>query len=64
MADKVKPLVVNKTLLITSRANGKFLSRLDLDAGSDGVKDFSCSMIPVLSDAIEWKLAYTFENRR
>jgi sulfur-oxidizing protein SoxB len=47
-----EPTVVNKTLLITSGANGKFLSRLDLDVGPDGVKDFSYSMIPVLSDAI------------
>jgi len=47
-----EPTVVGKTLLITSGANGKFLSRLDLDVGSDGVKDFSYTMIPVLSDAI------------
>ena len=47
-----EPTVVNKTLLITSGANGKFLSRLDLEVGSDGVKDFSYSMIPILSDAI------------
>ena len=47
-----EPTIVGKTLLITSGAYGKFLSRLDLDIGSDGVKDFSYSMIPVLSDAI------------
>ncbi|MGI9449233.1 MAG: 5'-nucleotidase C-terminal domain-containing protein, partial [Geminicoccaceae bacterium] len=47
-----EPTVVNKSLLITSGANGKFLSRLDLDVGSDGVKDYAYSMIPVLSDAI------------
>ncbi len=47
-----EPTIVGKTLLITSGANGKFLSRLDLDVGPDGVKDFSYSMIPVLSDAI------------
>ncbi len=47
-----EPTVVGKTLLITSGANGKFLSRLDLDVGSDGVKDFSYRIIPVLSDAI------------
>jgi sulfur-oxidizing protein SoxB len=47
-----KPTVVNKTLLITSGAYGKFLSRLDLDVGAEGIKDFSYSMIPVLSDAI------------
>ena len=47
-----EPTVVNDTLLITSGANGKFLSRLDLDVGPDGIKDFSYSMIPVLSDVI------------
>ncbi|MEM7045595.1 MAG: thiosulfohydrolase SoxB [Pseudomonadota bacterium] len=47
-----EPTIVDKTLLITSGANGKFLSRLDLDVGSDGIKDYSYSMIPVLSDAI------------
>jgi sulfur-oxidizing protein SoxB len=47
-----EPVIVDDTILITSGAYGKFLSRLDLDVGSDGVKDFSYSMIPVLSDAI------------
>ena len=47
-----EPTVVENTLLITSGANGKFLSRLDLDVGPDGVKDYAYSMIPVLSDAI------------
>ncbi|MDH3658577.1 MAG: thiosulfohydrolase SoxB [Alphaproteobacteria bacterium] len=47
-----EPTIVGKTLLITSGAYGKFLSRLDLDVGTDGIKDFSYSMIPVLSDAI------------
>ncbi|MEZ5935311.1 MAG: thiosulfohydrolase SoxB [Alphaproteobacteria bacterium] len=47
-----EPTVVDKTLLIASGTNGKFLSRLDLDVGTDGVKDFSYSLIPVLSDAI------------
>ncbi len=47
-----EPTVVGKTLMITSGANGKFLSRLDLDVGSDGIRDYSYSMIPVLSDAI------------
>ncbi len=44
--------VVEKTLLIASGTNGKFLSRLDLDVGSDGVKDFAYRLIPVLADAI------------
>ncbi len=47
-----QPTVVDKTLLIASGTNGKFLSRLDLDVGSDGIADFSYKIIPVLSDAI------------
>ncbi|MEM8950168.1 MAG: thiosulfohydrolase SoxB [Pseudomonadota bacterium] len=47
-----EPVIVDGTILITSGANGKFLSRLDLDVGGDGIKDFSYSMIPVLSDVI------------
>ncbi|MGI9498508.1 MAG: thiosulfohydrolase SoxB [Geminicoccaceae bacterium] len=47
-----EPTIVEKTLLIASGTNGKFLSRLDLDIGSDGVKDFSYRLIPMLADAI------------
>ncbi len=48
-----EPLVVNKTLVVGTGSNGKFVSRLDLDVGSDGVKDFSFKLMPVFSDAIE-----------
>ena len=47
-----KPLVVNNTLIVGSGSNGKFLSRLDLDVGPDGVKDFSYKLMPVFSDVI------------
>lgn len=45
-------VTVGKTLLLASGSNGKFLGRLDLDIGSDGVKDYAFKLMPVLSDAI------------
>jgi S-sulfosulfanyl-L-cysteine sulfohydrolase len=46
------PLQVGRTLLVASGSNGKFISRLDLDVGNGGVKDFSYALIPILADAI------------
>jgi len=46
------PLVVNNTLIVGSGSNGKFLSRLDLDVGPNGVKDYSYKLMPVFSDVI------------
>ena len=46
------PLIVDKTLLIASGSHGKFLSRLDLDVGTDGVKGFEYKLIPIFSDVI------------
>ena len=43
---------VGKTLLIASGSHGKFLSRLDLDVGADGVRDFRYRLIPVFADAL------------
>ena len=48
-----EPVKVGRTLLIASGSNGKFVSRLDLDVGRDGVKDFGYRLIPVFSDVIE-----------
>ena len=44
---------VGSTLLIASGSHGKFLSRLDLDVGPNGVRDFHYRLIPVFTDVVE-----------
>ena len=46
-----EPVIVNKTLLIASGSNGKFVSRLDLDVNK-GVRGFKHRLIPIFSDVI------------
>ena len=45
------PIVENKTLLVASGSNGKFLSRIDLNVDK-GIKDFKYRLIPIFSDVI------------
>ena len=45
------PIIENKTLLIASGSNGKFLSRIDLNVDK-GIKDFKFRLIPIFSDVI------------
>ena len=40
------PIIENKTLLIASGSNGKFLSRIDLNVDK-GIKDFKYRLIPI-----------------
>ncbi|MEJ8474578.1 thiosulfohydrolase SoxB [Roseibium algae] len=47
-----EPVIVNKTLVIASGSNGKFVSRLDLDVKDGRIADYSYRLIPVFSDVI------------
>ncbi len=48
-----EPLKVGNTLLVASGSNGKFLSRIDLDVGQDGLKGYRYRLIPIFSDVID-----------
>ncbi|GBD42893.1 Mannosylglucosyl-3-phosphoglycerate phosphatase [bacterium HR40] len=47
-----KPVVVGRTLLVATGSNGKFLSRLDLEVGADGIRDYAFRLLPVLADVV------------
>lgn len=61
-----EPIRVGRTLLVASGCHGKFLSRLDLDVGPEGVRDFAFKLMPVLADAIppEPEMAAAVERTR
>ena len=48
-----EPVMVNKTMLIASGSNGKFVTRLDLDVRDGEVKGFNHKLIPIFSDVIQ-----------
>ena len=48
-----EPVQVGRTLLIASGCYGKFVSRLDLDVGSDGVTAWRHALIPVFANAVQ-----------
>ncbi len=47
-----EPVLVNKTMLIASGSNGKYITRLDLDVRDGEVKGFAHKLIPIFSDVI------------
>jgi len=47
-----EPVMVNKTMLIASGSNGKFVTRLDLDVRDGQVMGFAHKLIPIFSDVI------------
>lgn len=47
-----EPVLVNKTMLIASGSNGKFVTRLDLDVRDGQVMAFAHKLIPIFSDVI------------
>ncbi|SEA71589.1 thiosulfohydrolase SoxB [Rubrimonas cliftonensis] len=47
-----EPLMVGDTALIASGSNGKFLSRVDIDADASGVKALRHRLIPIFADVI------------
>jgi sulfur-oxidizing protein SoxB len=48
-----EPVQVGRTLLVASGCYGKFVSRLDLDVGTDGVQAWRHALIPVFASAVQ-----------
>lgn len=47
-----EPVMVNKTALIASGSNGKFISRIDMDVRDGEMKGLRHKLIPIFSDVI------------
>jgi len=47
-----KPVMVNKTIVINTSTNGKFLARFDLDVGKGKLKGWRFHYLPILSNMI------------
>ena len=43
---------VGKCLLVASGSHGKFLSRLDVEVGQDGISDYRYKLMPIFSDIV------------
>ncbi|MCY4303646.1 MAG: thiosulfohydrolase SoxB [Aestuariivita sp.] len=48
-----EPVIIDKTIIVPSGSNGKFVSRIDLDIDSGIVRGYKHKLIPVFSDVIE-----------
>lgn len=47
-----EPVLVNKTIIVASGSNGKFVSRVDLDVRDGRMMGFKHKLIPIFSDVI------------
>jgi sulfur-oxidizing protein SoxB len=48
-----EPVQVGRTLLVAAGCYGKFVSRLDLDVGADGIKAWRHALVPVFTHAVQ-----------
>ncbi len=47
-----EPVLINKTVIVASGSNGKFVSRVDLDVRNGKMMGFKHKLIPIFSDVI------------
>ena len=47
-----EPVLINKTVIIASGSNGKFVSRVDLDVRNGQMQGFKHKLIPIFADVI------------
>ena len=48
-----EPVLINKTIIVASGSNGKFVSRVDLDVRDGKMMGFKHKLIPIFSDVIK-----------